>query len=72
LPCRVDSVGAQPAARSGERGAVWAGGVVGDGGAWAEVTPDAAITIQESNSAGFIVMPGKRPARAEVPRRSVI
>jgi hypothetical protein len=45
---------------------------VGDGGAWAWVTPDAAITRQESKSAGFIVMPGKRPARAEVPRPSAI
>jgi len=72
LPRGIDWVGAQPTARSGEGGAVWAGGVVGDGGAWACVTPDAAITTQESKSAGFIVMPGKRLARAEVPRRSVI
>jgi hypothetical protein len=72
LPRGVDWVWAQPAARSGEGGAVWAAGVVGDGGAWAWVTPDAAITTPASNSAGFIVMPGKRPARAEVPRRSVI
>src|SRR3954469_9762095 len=40
LPCAVDCVGAQLVVR--EDGAVWAGGVVGAGGACANAAPEAA------------------------------
>jgi hypothetical protein len=60
-------IGAQLAARCGEGGAVWAGGVVGPGGACAPATSAAAIIMHERSSVRFIAMQGKRPALAEVP-----
>ena len=59
-------IGAQSLARAGAGGAVWAGGVVGEGGACAFARP-AAITAHNRVSARF--MRGKRSARAEVPRK---
>jgi hypothetical protein len=44
-------MGAQSPARSGDGGAVRAGGVVGPGGAWAPATSAAAIITHERNSA---------------------
>jgi len=60
-----DGIGAQFAARSGDGGAVCAGGVAGDGGACAPATPETAISTPESRSEDFIRMPGKRPAGAK-------
>src|SRR6185437_553363 len=56
LPCGVVWVGAQPVARSGDDGAVCAGGVAGTGGACAAAAPDTAISAHDRKSAGFIVM----------------
>jgi hypothetical protein len=61
-------IGAQSAARCGDGGAVWAGGVVGPGGACAAATSATAINTHERRSARFIAMQGKRPALAEVPQ----
>jgi hypothetical protein len=69
--CGAGRIGAQSAARSGDGGAVRAGGVVGPGGAWAPATSAAAIITHERNSARFKSMQGKRPAPAEVPRCQV-
>jgi len=62
-------IGAQSFARAGAGGAVWAGGVAGAGGACALAVPDAAISMHERKSVWFILMQGKRPARAEVPHK---
>ena len=56
------------AARSGDGGAVRAGGVAGPGGACALATLEAAVNTHESKNARFIPMEGKRPALAEVPQ----
>ena len=69
--CGAGRIGAQSAARSGDGGAVRAGGVVGPGGACAPATSAAAIITHERNSARFKSMQGKRPAPAEVPRCQV-
>ena len=61
-------IGAQSAARSGDGGAVRAGGVAGPGGACAPATLEAAVNTHESKNARFIPMEGKRPALAEVPQ----
>ena len=61
-------IGAQLAARSGDGGAVRAGGVAGPGGACALATLEAAVNTHESKNARFIPMEGKRPALAEVPQ----
>ena len=61
-------IGAQSAARSRDGGAVWAGGVVGAGGACAPAALEAAVNTHERRSARFIFMSGKRPVRADVPR----
>jgi hypothetical protein len=69
LPCGVVCVGAQPVARSGETGAVCAGGVAGVGGACAAAAPDSAISAYNSKRVDFVIMRGKQPARADVPAR---
>ena len=61
-------IGAQSAARSGDGGAVRAGGVAGPGGACAPATLEAAVNTHESKNARFIPMEGKRPALVEVPQ----
>ena len=61
-------IGAQSAARSGDGGAVRAGGVAGPGGACAPATREAAVNTHESKNASFIPMEGKRPTLAEVPQ----
>jgi hypothetical protein len=56
LPCGVDSVGAQLLEpRTGEGGAVCAGGVTGVGGACAKAEPDAAI-ITNDRKGEFLIM----------------
>src|SRR5260370_42357177 len=62
-------IGAQLVVRAGGGGAVWAGGADGVGGACALTAPQAAISTHERRSECFILMPGKRSARAEVPRK---
>jgi hypothetical protein len=54
--CGAGCIGAQLAARSGDGGAVRAGGVVGPGGACAPATPEAAVNTHERSSARFIPM----------------
>ena len=56
--CGAGCIGAQLVARTGDGGAVWAGGVTGPGGACAEASPEAAIRIQDRNTALFIPMQG--------------
>ena len=65
-----DCTGAQLAARSGDGGAVRAGGVKGPGGACALATLEAAVNTHESKNARFIPMGRKRPALAEVPQQT--
>ena len=65
--CGARCIEAQSAARSGDGGAVWAGGVVGAGGACAPATLEAAINTHERRSARFKLMSGKQPVGAEVP-----
>jgi hypothetical protein len=60
-------IGAQSVARAAGAGAVWAGGVAGEGGDCALATPDAAVSTHDRKSVCFISMRGKPPARAEVP-----
>jgi len=60
-------IGAQSVARATAGGAVWAGGVAGEGGDCALATPEAAASTHARKSMCFICMQGKRPARAEVP-----
>jgi hypothetical protein len=60
-------IGAQSLARAAAGGAVWAGGVAGEGGDCALATPHAAVSTHERKSVCFICMQGKRPARAGVP-----
>jgi hypothetical protein len=66
--CGEGCIGAQLAARSGDGGAVRAGGFVGPGGACAPATLETAVNTHERRSARFIPMMGKRPALAEVPQ----
>ena len=47
LPCGVDSVGAQLLLPRAGGGAVWAGGVIGVGGACANAAPDTAISTPD-------------------------
>ena len=54
--CGAGCIGAQLAARSGDGGAVRAGGVVGPGGACAPATLEAAVNTHERSSARFIPM----------------
>src|SRR5438034_6871889 len=63
-------IGAQlaAAARSGDGGAVRAGGVVGPGGACAPATSATTIRAHEIRRARFIAIQGKRPALGEVPQ----
>ena len=63
-------IGEQLATRAGCGGAVWAGGVVGAGGACALAIPGTTISRHERKSDWFIRMGRKRPARAGVPRKS--
>ena len=63
-------IGEQLATRAGCGGAVWAGGVVGAGGACALAIPGTAISRHERKSDWFIRMGRKRPARAGVPLKS--
>jgi hypothetical protein len=56
------------AARSGDGGAVCAGGVAGPGGAWAPATSVSAINTHERRRARCIAMRRKRPSRALVPQ----
>jgi hypothetical protein len=64
----VVCIGAQLAARSGDGGAVRAGGVEGPGGACALATLVAAVNTHESKNARFVPMGRKRPALAVVPQ----
>jgi hypothetical protein len=66
-PCGASCIGAQSLAAGG---AVWAGGVAGAGGACALAMPDAAINMHENRAEYLLCMRGKRPMRAEVPRKS--
>jgi len=64
--CGAGCIGVQlAAAREGDGGAVWAGGVVGPGGACAPATSAATIITQEIRRARFIAMQGNglRPRR---------
>jgi len=61
-------MGAQLVARSGDGGAVLAGGVVSPGGAWATAMLPVATHTNENRSARFIAIWEKRPARADVPQ----
>jgi hypothetical protein len=58
---------AEQSVARGAGGAVWAGGVVGEGGDCALATVDAAVSTHERKSVCFICMRGKRPVRPEVP-----
>jgi hypothetical protein len=60
-------IGAQSLARAAAGGAVWVGGVAGEGGDCALATPHAAVSTHERKSLCFICMQGKRLARARVP-----
>ena len=62
-------IGEQLVARATAGGAVWAGGVAGEGGACALAAVDAAISRPNAKRVGFIVIRAKRPARAQVPRK---
>src|SRR3984893_11101878 len=67
-PCGVAGcIGAHPPARDGIGGAVWACGVLGDGGACALAAPDAASSRIAIRLTGFIDMRGKRSAGPDVP-----
>src|SRR3984893_3980414 len=67
-PCGVAGcIGAQPPARDGIGGAVWACGVLGDGGACALAAPDAASSRIAIRLTGFTDMRGKRSAGPDVP-----
>jgi hypothetical protein len=67
-PCGVAGcIGAQPPVRDGVGGAVWACGVLGDGGACALAAPDAASSRIAIRLTGFIDMRGKRSAGPDVP-----
>ena len=64
--CGAGCIGVQlAAAREGDGGAVWAGGVVGPGGACAPATSAATTITQEIRRARFIAMQGNglRPRR---------
>jgi hypothetical protein len=68
-PCRgADGIGAHSLACAGDGGAVCAGGVAGNGGAWAPAAPDTAVITQHKKSERFVPMQGKRRAGVEVPR----
>ena len=74
VPCRgampfwaAGDIGAHSLECAGDGGAVCAGGVAGDGGAWAPAAPDAAISMQPKKSVRFVLMRGKRPAAVDVP-----
>jgi hypothetical protein len=56
--CGAGCIGAQLTARSGDGGAVLAGGVVGPGGACAPATSAAIIMTHEIRSARFIAIQG--------------
>jgi hypothetical protein len=64
----ADGIGAHSLECAGDGGAVCAGGVAGNGGAWALATPDAAVSTQQRKSECFVPMQGKRRAGVEVPR----
>src|ERR1700692_4756831 len=67
-PCGVTGcIGAQPPPRDGIGGAVWACGVLGDGGACALAAPDAASRTLAIRLTDLIDMREKRSAGAEVP-----
>jgi hypothetical protein len=67
-PCGVAGcIGAQPPVRDGVGGAVWACGVLGDGGACALAAPDAASSRIAIRLTGFTDMRGKRSAGPDVP-----
>src|ERR1700730_8346777 len=70
-PCGVAGcIGAQPPARDGIGGAVWACGVLGDGGACALAAPGAARSRIAIRLTGFIDMRGKRSAGPDVPPKT--
>jgi hypothetical protein len=62
-------IGAQPD-RAGIGGAIWAGGVAGDGGACALTAPDASTIAHERRSACFIRMRENDP-RARMFRQEI-
>ena len=68
----IGRIGEQSVTCAGAGGAVWAGGVAGVGGACALAAPDAAISTHRKNTECFVLIQAKRPARAEVPRRSAV
>jgi hypothetical protein len=65
--CAAGGIGAQSVARAGAGGAVCAGGVAGDGGAWAPATPEHAISTPESSSEDFIRIRENGPRARKVP-----
>jgi hypothetical protein len=75
VPCRgkvpsrdAVGIGAHSLACAGDGGAVCAGGVAGNGGAWAPAAPDATVSTQPKKSERFVPIQGERPAGVDVPR----